>query len=440
MPAVSRECFAEQVLDALPHLYDHVYLQRHPLSQLLAVGPSDGARGRTLHRILIEAIGQLKPSRDTPQLSLSWRKYQYFALRYLEGQSALEAADSLAISERQARRYHHEMVEALVAELWEMYTAIASRVGKAISDGYGSDDEHTRRQDDRGWHSLLREEVGRLEAASEGISVELSEALNSVLTAIGSFARSRQVNIEADLSADLPPVALDRVLLRQVLFNLLVHGTYCQRPGRIRLRAYPGPAAVHIELYAEREAGRETGALRETGDESARELSWKAGEQLEAARELIASAQGSLEVGSGEPGRWLLRLTLPATRPISVLVVDDNPDIISLFRRFLSGRPYQVLEASRAAEALEITRRLRPQVIVLDVMMPGQDGWELLQLLRNLPENLNPRVLVCSVLRERELALALGATGFLAKPVTQRALLAALESCLAASPAPPALL
>ena len=60
--------------------------------------------------------------------------------------------------------------------------------------------------------------------------------------------------------------------------------------------------------------------------------------------------------------------------------------------------------------------------------MPRQDGWDVLQVLLNQPETRHIPILVCSVLRQKELALSMGATAFLEKPVTEQVLLAALAA------------
>lgn len=71
----------------------------------------------------------------------------------------------------------------------------------------------------------------------------------------------------------------------------------------------------------------------------------------------------------------------------------------------------------------------KPDAIILDVMLPSADGYEALQTLRSDPITASIPVVVCTVLKQRDLALALGATDFLAKPATQGALLAALARC-----------
>jgi CheY-like chemotaxis protein len=94
-----------------------------------------------------------------------------------------------------------------------------------------------------------------------------------------------------------------------------------------------------------------------------------------------------------------------------------------------------VVGAQSAGEALVRARELRPDAITLDVMLPAVDGWEVLQKLRAHPQTRHIPVLVCSVLKGRDLALSLGAAGFLAKPVNRDGLMRSLAE-LRLLPAP----
>lgn len=117
---------------------------------------------------------------------------------------------------------------------------------------------------------------------------------------------------------------------------------------------------------------------------------------------------------------------LPAER--TVLVVDDNEDILELFRGYLSPHRYRVVTAQTAQDTLVLARRLKPYAITLDLMMPDQDGWDLLQVLLNQPDTQHIPIIVCSVLKQKELALSLGASAFLEKPVSEETLLSTLEA------------
>jgi CheY-like chemotaxis protein len=111
----------------------------------------------------------------------------------------------------------------------------------------------------------------------------------------------------------------------------------------------------------------------------------------------------------------------------TVLVVDDNQGLVELLDRYLTGHACQVLAASSGQEGLRLARQVLPDAIVLDVMMPEMDGWELLQRLRAHELTAATPIIVCSVFDDPELAYSLGASLFLAKPVKRAEILAALR-------------
>lgn len=106
---------------------------------------------------------------------------------------------------------------------------------------------------------------------------------------------------------------------------------------------------------------------------------------------------------------------------VSVLVVDDDPDTRHLLATVLSLRGASVLTASSASEALRTITRSPPDVIVSDVGMPGQDGYELMRAVRALPPEHGggiPAVAVTAFGREHRVrALAAGFHAYLVKPV-----------------------
>jgi CheY-like chemotaxis protein len=141
----------------------------------------------------------------------------------------------------------------------------------------------------------------------------------------------------------------------------------------------------------------------------------------------LAAAQGSsLEVLPGD-GYVTLRLLLPSATVNTVLTIDDNPDLAQLFAEFLRGTRYRLVSAKTAQSALRLAEEVRPDVITLDVMMPFQDGWEIFRQLKTNTVTRAIPVIICSILPEKEVALALGATDFLAKPVTRQSLITTLD-------------
>ncbi|MEZ5841725.1 MAG: response regulator [Hyphomicrobiales bacterium] len=120
----------------------------------------------------------------------------------------------------------------------------------------------------------------------------------------------------------------------------------------------------------------------------------------------------------------------------SVLVVDDE-DIITLGLSNLLGRQgYSVSSASSGGEALAIIEAMRPDVVVLDVLMPGRDGYDICEAIKRNPDWRGSRVVLMGTTSrpsEIEKALALGAVSFITKPFSANELIAVVEEAFAES-------
>lgn len=107
-----------------------------------------------------------------------------------------------------------------------------------------------------------------------------------------------------------------------------------------------------------------------------------------------------------------------------VLVVDDDPVVVDLVRRHLASASCRVLWARNGIDALEIARTQRPDVITLDVLMPGQNGWSTLAQLRSDEQLADIPVVMMSVLEDdHSFGISLGASDYLTKPVNRDTLL-----------------
>ncbi len=111
----------------------------------------------------------------------------------------------------------------------------------------------------------------------------------------------------------------------------------------------------------------------------------------------------------------------------SVLVVDDDPSARELLTRHLEREGFTVTTASSGAEALEQIKTVKPLAVLLDVMMPGLDGWHVLKAIRANPDTKDIPVIMQTVLDDRNFAYALGATSYLKKPVRRDELAKALQ-------------
>ncbi len=120
----------------------------------------------------------------------------------------------------------------------------------------------------------------------------------------------------------------------------------------------------------------------------------------------------------------------------SVLVVDDEPQVVWMLRFSLEAEGYQTFSARDGRAALDEVREHRPNVMLLDIMMPVMDGWSVLEELRSVPDEERPRVVVVSArtsLRDRAKAAELGADAFVPKPFNVDELLRILHGLERAS-------
>ena len=110
-----------------------------------------------------------------------------------------------------------------------------------------------------------------------------------------------------------------------------------------------------------------------------------------------------------------------------MLVIEDDPPSAELLAVYLEGAGYRVVVARDGAAGLELAQQLLPRVVILDILLPDVDGWELLASLKGDPATAALPVVVVSMLDERSKGLALGASGYLVKPVRREQILEALE-------------
>jgi CheY-like chemotaxis protein len=108
-------------------------------------------------------------------------------------------------------------------------------------------------------------------------------------------------------------------------------------------------------------------------------------------------------------------------------VIDDDPSVRNLIRRTLEKEGFRVRYASGGEEGLRQARRLRPDAITLDVMMPMMDGWAVLAALKSDPELDDIPVIMVTVVDDKNLAYSLGAADYVTKPIERKRLAAVLR-------------
>jgi adenylate cyclase len=105
-----------------------------------------------------------------------------------------------------------------------------------------------------------------------------------------------------------------------------------------------------------------------------------------------------------------------------IQVIDDEQTVRDLMRRFLAREGFDVVTAEDGEEGLALARRLRPALITLDVLLPGLDGWSVLQALKADPELAEVPVVMLTIVDEKNKGYALGASEYVTKPIDRERL------------------
>ena len=124
------------------------------------------------------------------------------------------------------------------------------------------------------------------------------------------------------------------------------------------------------------------------------------------------------------------RIVVPSTDQVTVLVVDDNLDQVHFYWRCAAGTRYRIIHAAQGQRTVQAIQAIAPEVIILDILLPDVDGWELLEKLHSHPATRAIPVIVCSIIAEEDLALVLGAALYLSKPIQHTAFIQALTQVL----------
>ena len=396
-----RSAFEHELRAALTHLYDPAALRDSRLMALLGLETRADAIV-ALRRLLLDTIESLKPDDEVPAQSRSWRYYHILYGRYTEQLTQFEVGNDLGLSVRQLRRQEIRALAVLADLIWTRYELESAEPTSAQGPAA------LGREDELAWS----------QAAFSRESVDVGALIRCALDTAEPMLRSSTVEFAYEPSEGLPKLALQLVPTRQALLNILTVALDWLAEGRLVLRAEHQSGDRHVSVSV-----TGYGALASAASEMG-------AERLRVARELVGFSGGSLHHDADAVGEQVceFRLTLLTDAQITVLAIDDNPDTLRLLERYTADTRYGLQCESDPARSLALAEETLPDIILLDVLLQDIDGWELLGRFRAHPQLGDKPVIVCTILPQRDLALSLGAAGFLSKPLSQRQLLAALDA------------
>jgi CheY-like chemotaxis protein len=395
--------FERQIEEALAHLYDPAYHPSNLLCRHLGFRELTLRTPQSIDHIrgtLIQAIEQLQPTTDVPATARVRRIYELLNLRYVQEKTQKETALRLGITVRHLRREQQLASHLLAERLWETpkaQTLMAEHPLQTFTE-----------QDETDWREQVRQEIHVLQANAPGILANIQVTLAAIieledaLTAGGTFVLDVQPT-EPDLWVKTHPSVLREVLITAT--DKLVPSL--QPSSMIQFSTAISGESVEITLSGC------PATLAQLPDSKFID-------------EVLEIYGGNFAVRQ-QSNRVEFRLTLPLVNPITVLVVDDNHDLVHFYRRYTEDTHYMIHHVAHGQHLWEKINAVPPDVIVLDVMLPGIGGWDVLRQLRKHPLTKTVPIIICSVIQNEELAKTLGANLYLSKPVHRNDFLRSLD-------------
>jgi PAS domain S-box-containing protein len=296
---------------------------------------------------------------------------------------------------------------------------------------------------------LSKIEAGQLNFQPDNFSAE--GALPEVLSVIKPLAMKKHIEVRTKLAPGLTLFA-DRVRFKQIIYNLLSNAIkFTPEGGQVDVESAKVEKFVRFSVtdtgvgIRPEDCGAIFEEFRQVG-QTTRGVTEGTGLGLAICKRLVQQQEGTIWVESeiGKGSRF--SFTLPEGHPIPkftdaasgvvplrsvraqplILVVDEEPVSRELLANHLVGENFQTVIASSGDDGLAKARQLQPDVITLDIIMPGKGGWMILSELKANPITAHIPVVVVSIVDDKSGVLAMGAAECLVKPVSKEILLKAL--------------
>lgn len=305
---------------------------------------------------------------------------------------------------------------------------------------------------------LSRIEAGRMKWENE--QMDLHEVGESALNALRGSAEKKGLVVESDLEEDLPTTG-DKDKLIQVVTNLLGNAIkFTSEGGKITV------SANRKDLLTAQIAVTDSGVgiapefhesifekFSQVDSSETRDIKGS-GLGLPIARSIVEHHGGKLYVESeaGKGSTFIVELPLHLEEESSgddsaerapalehqllpgqtVLVVDDEPSIRRFLRHILEAEGFLVIESRSGEDAVAIAQRETPSLVLLDLVLPDIDGFEVLARLKEKPETSSIPVIILSIIEDEERCFRLGASDYLPKPINREKLVTRVGSLIAA--------
>jgi CheY-like chemotaxis protein len=392
--------FQNQCKDILNHLSDPAYLENHALMDLFTSRSEAPltTRIQALRDFIQTSINSLKPPEGTPTNAAEWRCYRILTSRFFQLKEWHVIEDELGLSQRQVQRDLKKGLDALTLILWDQYTTREKEL--TASKPAPEEESETYDQD------LIKEELKDWEVSYDltNISLIVEQALQLCTP---HLSKTIHEHMSIDVDAGLH-VMVDQVLIKQGLYKVFS-----------MIKDDTEKLDVAIKTRKVNDYFYELSITFNKVNEGAMEA-WNIAQ-------LFFTIQGMRHAIQEENGITTISIFMPVRKQTSCLVIDDVEAIRRLIERILGAIGVQVFGTDNYPYAMNLIQLVKPDFILLDILMPKMDGWQMIKNLKSSPGTKGIPVIICSVLYEPELSKAVNAAAYIRKPINRLELIQTLQ-------------
>ena len=300
---------------------------------------------------------------------------------------------------------------------------------------------------------LAKIEAGKMEWNQENVS--MSEVAERAIAATTSLFEQKSLKLIKQIDNNLPEITGDRDKLIQVIINLISNSVKFTDKGSVTCQVYQEKDELIVSIsdtgigIAPEDFGAVFEQFKQVGGDTLTDKPKGTGLGLPICKEIVEHHGGHIwlesKIGKGSTFSFALPIVKSDTakiKPIhlnelvkqlkeqmvfsklkingknaTILIVDDDDSIRSLLRQELSDAGYLTEEATNGKEALECIRKNRPDLIILDVMMPEINGFDVAAILKNDPQTMDIPIIVLSIVQDKARGFRIGVDRYLTKPI-----------------------
>jgi signal transduction histidine kinase/CheY-like chemotaxis protein/ligand-binding sensor domain-containing protein len=299
---------------------------------------------------------------------------------------------------------------------------------------------------------LAKIEAGKMEWNME--PVRIPDVVERAIAATSALFDQKNLKLDRKIENDLPEISGDRDKLIQVVVNLLSNAVKFTNAGAVTCSVFQKDGGIVVGItdtgigIAPEDHGKVFEQFKQVGD-TLTDKPKGTGLGLPICKEIVEHHNGKIwlesELGQGSTFYFMLPVIVPDEKSVghiqlndlvrqlkkrmeqshpsmrvnnaTILVVDDDDGIRSLLKQELTEAGYVVEEAANGKEAVSKIRGNRPDLVILDVMMPEMNGFDVAAILKNDPQTMEIPIIILSVVQDKSRGFRIGVDRYLTKPI-----------------------